>query len=135
MEGYALGFDSGTQPARALLANTKTCHTAASAVHPYAEGVIESALPGSDVPLPPDWALQDPADSLSALHKIVPSVLAKSGVTGEAVIKIRLDFTACTVLPTTAKSAPLCLVTGYAAVRTRGRNSGNTTPPNLRRTG
>ncbi len=113
MERYALGLDYGTESARAVLVNVDTGEMRASAVHPYADGVIDATLPGSDRALPPSWALQNPADWLAALEDIVPAVLAESGVSGEAIVGIGLDFTACTVLPTTAEGAPLCLLPGF----------------------
>jgi L-ribulokinase len=39
---------------------------------------------------------------------VVPEVLAESGVRPDDVIGIGIDFTACTMLPTTVDSTPLC---------------------------
>ena len=113
MERYALGLDYGTESARAVIVNIGSGEMLASAVHPYADGVIDEALPGSEIRLPPDWALQNPADWLAALEATVPAVLAESGIAGEAVVGIGLDFTACTVLPTTAAGTPLCLMPDF----------------------
>jgi len=57
---YTIGVDFGTESGRALLVDTRDGREVASAVHPYGDGVIDQHLPGSDKPLPPDWALQNP---------------------------------------------------------------------------
>lgn len=54
------------------------------------------------MPLPPDWVLQNPADWLEGWRETLHQVLQKSGISGEEVIGLGIDFTACTVLPTTA---------------------------------
>ncbi len=113
MSKYTIGLDYGTESARAVLVDVATGETVATAVHPYADGVIDEALPGSGVSLPPDWALQNPDDWLAALEATVPAMLAKSGVAAEAVIGLGIDFTACTVLPATADGAPLCTLAAH----------------------
>ncbi|MGB2774866.1 MAG: ribulokinase [Anaerolineae bacterium] len=104
---YTIGLDYGTQSARALLVRTDGL-IAATAVCDYVDGVIDEHLPGSRRALGADWALQNPADWLTVLEAIVPQVLAAAGVAGEQVIGIGVDFTACTILPTTADGTPLC---------------------------
>ncbi|HZG92376.1 MAG TPA: ribulokinase [Pseudonocardia sp.] len=79
----------------------------ASAVHPYRHSVLEQALPDG-TPLPPDWALQVPADYVEVLRIAVPKAVAAAGVDPRSVIGIATDFTACTVLPTLADGTPLC---------------------------
>ena len=106
---YALGLDFGTESARAVLVDVATGETVATAVHLYADGVIDEALPRSDISLPPDWALQNPDDWLAALDATIPAVLAESRVAPDSVVGLGLDFTACTVLPTTAGGTPLCM--------------------------
>lgn len=105
---YSLGIDFGTLSARALLVDVATGKEVASEVYEYANGVIDDRLPTSGEKLPPDWALQDPRDYLTALERTVPAVLKQSGVKPEDVIGIGIDFTACTMLPIDAKGAPLC---------------------------
>ena len=61
----------------------------------------------------PDWALQDPRDYLAALGDTIPRLLAESGVAPEVVIGLGIDFTACTMLPTTADGTPLCTIDRY----------------------
>ncbi len=113
MSQYTLGLDFGTESARAVLVDVATGKTVATAVHPYADGVIDETLPAGDRPLPPDWALQNPADWLAALETTIPAVLAESGIAPESVVGLGLDFTACTILPTTADGSPLCALEAY----------------------
>jgi L-ribulokinase len=110
---YTLGLDFGTESARAVLVDVATGETLATAVEPYSDGVIDHALPGSDTPLPPDWALQNSSDWLATLQGTTTKVLAESGVSGEEVVGIGLDFTACTVLPTMTDGTPLHILDAY----------------------
>ena len=107
MANYALGLDFGTESARAVLVDIATGAEVASHVAPYAHGVIDEQLPGSEGTLPPDWALQDPDDYWTALETTVPRALREGGVAAEDVIGIGVDFTSCTALPTDASGAPL----------------------------
>jgi L-ribulokinase len=81
-----------------------------TAVHEYANGVIDECLPGldGDVRLEADWALQDPDDYVATLERAVPALLAETGVDPAEVIGVGIDFTSCTMLPTTADGTPLC---------------------------
>jgi len=112
MRRYALGLDFGTESARAVLVDVASGEVIATAVQAYADGVIDEVLLGS-ILLPRDWALQNPDDWLAALEVTVPAVLAESGVSPEMVVGLGLDFTACTILPTTAEGAPFCAHESY----------------------
>jgi L-ribulokinase len=105
---YTIGIDFGTESGRALLVRVSDGAEIATAVHPYGDGVIDEKLPGSDKPLPPDWALQNPGDYLEVIKQTIPAVLQESGVSPEQVIGIGIDFTSCTMLPTLADGTPLC---------------------------
>jgi L-ribulokinase len=105
---YAIGVDFGTESARALLVDCTDGTEIAVAVHAYESGVIDEHLHG--LPLEPEWALQDPADYVSALQHAVPKLLAETGVAPESIAGIGIDFTSCTMLPTLADGTPLCLV-------------------------
>ena len=114
---YVVGVDFGTLSARALVVRVEDGTELGSSVHPYAHGVIDRVLPGvyqgsEEVRLPPDWALQDPADWIGALGRTVPAALAVAGVEARDVVGIGVDVTACTVLPTLADGTPLCEVSG-----------------------
>jgi len=80
----------------------------ATSVHEYADDVIEETLPGEKNRLPPQTALQNPADYLAALEKTIPKVLRAAKAKPEQVVGIGTDFTSCTVLPTRADGSPLC---------------------------
>ena len=107
MAAYSIGLDFGTESVRALLVDASSGAAVATAVEPYASGVIDERLPSTGERLPPDWALQDAADWLTGLERTIPQVLSVSGVAAEQVIGIGVDFTSCTVLPTTADGTPL----------------------------
>ena len=109
MSRFAIGIDFGTESGRALLVDLATGAELATAVHRYANGVIDRRLPApdDDVVLEPDWALQDPADYLATIAATVPRVLADTGVDPDEVVGLGIDFTACTMLPTTADGMPL----------------------------
>ncbi|MET7646061.1 ribulokinase [Streptomyces sp. NPDC005426] len=104
---YTVGVDFGTLSGRAVVVRVRDGEELASAVHDYAHGVIDRRLPGTDTPLPPDWALQHPQDWRDVLRHAVPEALAAAGVDPGSVIGIATDFTACTVLPTLADGTPL----------------------------
>lgn len=107
---FAVGVDFGTESGRALLVDVSNGQEVATAVHRYANGVIDETLPGSGRRLPPDWALQDPNDYLEVLKTTIPAVLRASGVDPADVIGVGIDFTACTMLPTLADGTPLCFL-------------------------
>lgn len=113
MTKYTIGIDFGTESARAVLVRLSDGAELASAVSEYADGVIDEVLPGTTIRLEPDWALQNPLDYVTAVKETVPQVLAESGVSPDDVIGIGIDFTACTMLPTTADGTPLCALAQY----------------------
>ncbi len=106
---YALGIDYGTESARVLLVDVATGEEVATSVYEYRDGVIDEVLPGTDIRLPPDFALQNPADYIEALRQTVPAVLATAGVSAADVVGIGTDFTACTMLPIDKHGVPLCM--------------------------
>ncbi|HSV84939.1 MAG TPA: ribulokinase [Levilinea sp.] len=110
---YAIGVDFGTESGRALLVDVSNGAEIATAVHPYANGVIDERLPGSNIRLEPDWALQDPNDYIEVFKNAIPAVLQQSGVDPSCVIGLGIDFTACTILPVKADGTPLCFLPQY----------------------
>ena len=115
MGRYTIGVDFGTESGRAVLIDVANGRQVATAVYPYRNGVIDEALPVSGAPigLAPDWALQDPDDYLRVFQTTVPDVLRSSGVDPAEVIGVGIDFTACTMLPTTADGTPLCALSEW----------------------
>ena len=67
MSKYALGLNFGTLNGRTALINVKTGEERATAIYNYPDGVIEEVLPDKRTKLPPNWALQNPADYLGVL--------------------------------------------------------------------
>ena len=80
----------------------------------YAHGVIDSELPGSNIKLRENWALQHPADYLDVLKNSVPKVIRQAGVMASEIVGIGISFTSCTMLPVNAELVPLCLMPEYA---------------------
>jgi L-ribulokinase len=104
--------DFGTLSARAVVVRAADGAELGTGVAEYAHGSIERELPGSGTPLPPDWALQDPADWRAALGTAIRAALADAGVQPEVVAGVGTDFTASTCLPATADGTPLCELPG-----------------------
>ncbi|MCK4901133.1 MAG: ribulokinase, partial [Anaerolineales bacterium] len=106
---YAIGVDYGTESGRAVLVDVTDGREVATAVHPYPDGVIDRVLPGTQIELPPDFALQNPADYIAVLEVTIPAVLKQAGVQAEDVIGLGTDFTACTMLPVDSQGKSLCM--------------------------
>jgi len=111
---YVIGVDYGTLSGRALLVRVSDGSEIATSVYEYPHAVIEETLPTSGAKLPPDWALQVPADYVDVLKVTVPAVLKESGIDPASVIGITTDFTACTVLPVKSDGTPLCELPEFA---------------------
>jgi L-ribulokinase len=105
---FAIGVDFGTLSGRAVIVDVANGKEIATAVHEYANGVIDDNLPGSEIHLEPDWALQDPNDYIEVYKNSIPAMLEETGINPSDVIGIGIDFTACTMLPTKADGTPLC---------------------------
>jgi len=106
-EKYTIGVDFGTESGRAVVVRVSDGAELGSAVHEYADGVIDETLPTSGKRLPPEWALQNPDDYIAVFQNAVPEALRQSGVDPADVIGIGVDFTACTMMPTLADGTPL----------------------------
>jgi L-ribulokinase len=109
-----IGIDFGTLSGRAVVVRVEDGVELGSAVHDYANGVIEETLPSGGARLPAQWALQDPEDWLDVLRKAVPAAVADAGIAPEQVVGIATDFTASTPLPVLADGTPLCQVPAFA---------------------
>ena len=105
---HVVGVDFGTLSGRAVVVRASDGAELGSAVHPYAHGVIETTLPATGEPLPPQWALQDPEDYVDVLRHAVPQALGSAGIDPRTVAGIGTDFTASTPMPVTADGTPLC---------------------------
>jgi len=106
---YSIGIDFGTQSGRTVLVDVITGEEVATSVYEYRDGVIDEVLPGTDIRLDADFALQNPADYIETVKVTIPAVLEESSVDPEDVIGVGTDFTACTMMPIDREGIPLCL--------------------------
>lgn len=111
---YVLGVDFGTLSARAVVVDALSGDTLGVGEHAYSHAVLEEALPDTTTRLDALWALQVPADYLQSLEISVTAALQESGVPGEGIEALAIDFTACTVLPVLADGTPLCELERFA---------------------
>ncbi|MFA9431380.1 ribulokinase [Egicoccus sp. AB-alg2] len=113
-DAFVIGVDFGTLSGRAVVVRVRDGAELGSAVHAYPHGVMDERLDAGDGRfLPPDWALQVPGDYVEVLRHAVPGAVAAAGIDPADVIGIGTDFTACTMVPTTADGTPLNEVDGY----------------------
>jgi L-ribulokinase len=106
-DAAVVGVDFGTLSGRAVVVRVRDGAELGSATHEYPHAVVDRVLPVDDVPLPPEWALQVPEDYREVLRATVPAALRQAGVDASDVVGIGTDFTACTMVPTTADGTPL----------------------------
>ena len=110
----AIGVDFGTESGRVLLLDLASAQELAVCEVRYSHGVIDQRLTATGAELPPDTALQDPADYLEVLYRGIPEALAAGKVSAEEVIGLGIDFTCCTVLPVRDDGTPLCQIAQWA---------------------
>lgn len=127
-DSYVIGVDYGTLSGRAVVVRLSDGHELADAAYDYPHAVLTAALPGSPagtdaedmtdagarVPLPPDWALQVPADYVQVLRNAVPEAVRRAGIDPAKVVGLATDFTACTMVPVTSDGVPLNQLPGFA---------------------
>ncbi|MFF0944815.1 ribulokinase [Kocuria sp. CPCC 205300] len=104
---YVVGVDYGTLSGRAVVVRVHDGAELGSAVHEYRHGVMDTELAATGAPLPPEWALQVPADYVEVLRQAVPAAVRAAGVDPASVVGIGTDFTACTMVPVLADGTPL----------------------------
>ena len=113
-DALVVGVDFGTLSGRAVVVRVRDGAELGTAVHEYRHGVVDQVLPATGRPLPPEWALQVPADYLDVLRTAVPQAVEAAGISADQVIGIGTDFTACTMVPVTADGTPLCDLPEFA---------------------
>ena len=113
-DSYVIGVDYGTLSGRAVVVRVSDGRELADAAYPYPHAVVTDTLPGSASPLPPDWALQVPADYVQVLQHAVPEAVRRAGIDPARVVGLATDFTACTMVPVTADGVPLSELPGFA---------------------
>ncbi|MBC7764039.1 MAG: ribulokinase, partial [Candidatus Saccharibacteria bacterium] len=92
-EQYVIGVDFGTLSGRAVVVRVSDGAELGTGTHDYPHAVMDSVLASTGVVLPPDWALQVPADYVEVLKFAVPAAIAASGIDPSRVIGIGTDFT------------------------------------------
>lgn len=112
MSKYVIGIDFGTLSGRAVLMDTATGREIAESTMEYRHAVMDVCLP-SGKKLPPNYALQHPADYLEVLGVTVRDVVKKSGVDTADILGFGIDFTSCTLIALDENMQPLCFKDKY----------------------
>ena len=112
-EHYVVGIDFGTLSGRAVVVRVSDGAELGTGTHDYPHAVMDTVLASNGALLPPDWALQVPADYVEVLKNAVPAAIAASGIDPAQVIGVGTDFTASTPLPVIADGTPLNEISGY----------------------
>ncbi|MGO1621354.1 ribulokinase [Flaviflexus sp.] len=108
-EKYVIGVDFGTLSGRATVVRVSDGRELGSSVMEYPHGVMDRTLTAGDgQTLPPDYALQVPADYVEVLKAVVPEAIRDAAVNADDIIGIGTDFTSASVLPTDENGVPLC---------------------------
>ena len=113
---YPVGLDFGTESVRAIVVDVANGELVGQASCAYSNGVIDTVLPGTDVRLPPEYALQSPTDWLDGASVAGREAMRGAGVSLQDVIGVGVDFTSCTMLPALRDGTPLCYVPGFERV-------------------
>jgi L-ribulokinase len=103
-----IGVDFGTLSGRAAVVRVSDGAELGCGTYEYPHGVLDRILPDGITRLGEDWALQVPTDYIEVLKTAVPEALRSSGIEPAMVVGLATDFTACTMVPTTAEGTPLC---------------------------
>lgn len=107
---YAIGLDFGTQGVRSAIIDINSGEEAFASIYQYANGVIDTNLPDSNIELPLDSALQDPKDYEDGLVYTIKQILNNTKVNKRDIIGLGIDFTSCTMMPIKSDSTPLCFI-------------------------
>jgi L-ribulokinase len=110
---HVIGVDFGTLSGRAVVVRVSDGAELASATLDYPHAVMDTTLAATGAQLPPEWALQVPADYVAVLKTAIPEAVAKAGIDPASVIGVGTDFTASTPLPVLADGTPLNEVPGF----------------------
>jgi L-ribulokinase len=105
---FVIGVDYGTLSGRAVVVRASDGEELGVGVLEFPHGVIDRELPETGERLPSSWALQDPQDYVDVLKQAVPDAIKDAGIDPGDVVGIGIDFTSCTILPTTTDGTPLC---------------------------
>lgn len=110
-----LGLDFGTESVRAVLVDGDGCELA-SCQNDYRHGQIIEHLPFFREKLPLNFALQNPNDWIESAVAATREAISESAIDPIRIVGIGVDFTSCTMLPTTIDGTPLCESDEFASV-------------------
>lgn len=106
---YILGVDFGTLSVRSSIVRVSDGFEKGTSEVKFKHGVMDTHLTANKKEtLPPDFALQVPADYLESFQQSVHEAIASSGVVVRHIIGIGIDFTSATVLATDENGKPMC---------------------------
>ncbi|WP_040158593.1 ribulokinase [Nigerium massiliense] len=106
---YVVGIDFGTLSGRAGVFRLSDGKEMGTALTMYKHGVMDRTLSAADNQnLPPDFALQAPADYIDVLKNAVPGALKEANVDPNDVVAVGLDATSATLFACKADGTPLC---------------------------
>jgi L-ribulokinase len=111
---YLIGIDFGTLSGRAIVVDAADGTQLGTAVTEYPHAVMDRTLTAGDgQELPPEFALQDPADYMKVLAEAVPGAVKDAGVDPADIVGIGVDATSATVFFTDKDGTPLCQKPGF----------------------
>ena len=111
---YIVGIDYGTLSGRAIVVDAATGEQLGTHVTEYPHGVMDRTLTaGDNQTLPPEFALQNPADYVKVLRESVPAAVKDAGVDPADIVGIGVDATSATVFFTDKDGVPLCEKPGF----------------------
>ncbi|MGO1621335.1 ribulokinase [Flaviflexus sp.] len=106
---YIVGIDFGTLSGRAVVVRASNGEQLGTAVTEYRHAVMDRTLDAGDgQKLPPEFALQVPADYIEVLGTAVPNAVKDAGVDPADIVGIGIDATSATVFFTDAEGNVLC---------------------------
>ncbi len=106
---YLIGIDFGTLSGRAVVIDATNGDQLGTHVTEYPYGVMDRTLTVADgQQLPPEFALQNPADYIEVLKTSVPAAVKDARVDPADIVGIGVDATSATVFFTDSEGVPLC---------------------------
>ncbi|MGC5629087.1 ribulokinase [Georgenia sp. Z1344] len=107
---FVIGIDFGTLSGRASIIRVSDgLEKGSSVIVDYPSAVMDRTLDAADgQKLPPEFALQDPADYIHVLSKAVPAAMNDADITADQVVGLGIDFTSATVVAAKEDGTPLC---------------------------
>ena len=107
------GADFGTYEVRVAAVDIKTGQMLGISSVGYESGVLDKLLPNARM-LPKNFALQNPADWLTALSQATKQLIMDTGIPQSEIISLGVSFTSCTAMPVDDGGMPLALKPEFA---------------------